>query len=124
VGVAEDIMQEAYLRLWKHREAIDWDRAVLGWLLVTARNLARNRFRALSRQVGQRRTDELLDETMHARWLDIRAAFGGLSPLERTALIMTAVEGWTYADAAKVLDTSEGALRAAVSRARQKLETA
>jgi DNA-directed RNA polymerase specialized sigma24 family protein len=45
-----------------------------------------------------------------------------LSPLERTALILTAIEGVSYADAAATLGTSAGALRAAVSRARQKLE--
>jgi DNA-directed RNA polymerase specialized sigma24 family protein len=47
-----------------------------------------------------------------------------LSPLERTALVMTAVEGATYNEAGRVLGTTAGALRAAVSRARTKLETA
>jgi DNA-directed RNA polymerase specialized sigma24 family protein len=47
-----------------------------------------------------------------------------LSPLERTALVMTAIEGATYDEAARVLGTSAGALRAAVSRARTKLEAA
>jgi RNA polymerase sigma-70 factor (ECF subfamily) len=47
-----------------------------------------------------------------------------LSPLERTAIVLTALEGYTYADAAEVLGTSAGALRAAVSRAREKLEGA
>jgi DNA-directed RNA polymerase specialized sigma24 family protein len=47
-----------------------------------------------------------------------------LSSLERTALIMTAVEGASYEEAALVLATTAGALRAAVSRARTKLETA
>ena len=47
-----------------------------------------------------------------------------LSPLERAAIVMTAVEGATYDEAGRVLGTSAGALRAAVSRARTKLETA
>jgi DNA-directed RNA polymerase specialized sigma24 family protein len=47
-----------------------------------------------------------------------------LSPLERTALVLTAIEGNSYGEAAQVLGTSAGALRAAVSRARQKLEAA
>ena len=49
---------------------------------------------------------------------------GDLSQLERTALVMTAVEGLTYDEAAVALGTTPGALRAAVSRARTKLETA
>ena len=47
---------------------------------------------------------------------------GELSALERTALVMTVVEGISYDEASRVLDTSPGALRAAVSRARAKLE--
>jgi DNA-directed RNA polymerase specialized sigma24 family protein len=47
-----------------------------------------------------------------------------LSPLERTALVLTAIEGTSYDEAARTLGTSAGALRAAVSRARQKLEAA
>jgi DNA-directed RNA polymerase specialized sigma24 family protein len=61
---------------------------------------------------------------VHVRWLDVRQALGTLTPLERTALILTVVEGWSYADVAEVLHTTDGALRAAVSRARDKLEVA
>lgn len=45
-----------------------------------------------------------------------------LSPLERSALVLTALEGASYSDAAQMLGTSAGALRAAVSRARDKME--
>ena len=65
-----------------------------------------------------------LDPAVHARWLDVCAALDRLSPLERSAIVMTAIEGHTYDDAATVLGTTAGALRAAVSRARTKLENA
>jgi DNA-directed RNA polymerase specialized sigma24 family protein len=64
------------------------------------------------------------DPALRARWLDVSAAMADLSSLERTALVMTAVEGATYEEAGRVLGTTAGALRAAVSRARTKLETA
>ena len=44
---AEDLTQEAYLRLWNNRARLDWDRPVLPWLLVTVRRLATDRFRRL-----------------------------------------------------------------------------
>lgn len=112
------------MRLWQHRGSFDWDRPVLAWLLVTAKHLANNRFRALRRRVAPRRSDTALDEFVHARWLDLRKGLETLTPLERTALVLTAVEGWSYSEAAKVLHTTDGALRAAVSRARDKLEVA
>jgi len=54
----------------------------------------------------------------------VSAAMGQLSTLERTALVMTALEGATYEEAGQILGTTAGALRAAVSRARTKLEAA
>lgn len=123
-SAAEDLAQDTYLRLWQHRATLDWDRPVLPWLLVAARHLATDRFRALSRRILPHASDTAFDESTQARWLDVRAAMGRLSTLERTALVLTAIEGWSYAEVATALGTSDGALRAAVSRAREKLEVA
>jgi RNA polymerase sigma-70 factor (ECF subfamily) len=125
-AAAEDLAQDAYLRLWDHRGSLDWTDTVLPWLLVATRRLATDRFRRLRRRltVGVPTAPATLDPAVHARWLDVCAALGGLSPLERSALVMTALEGHTYDEAALVIGTTAGALRAAVSRARTKLETA
>ena len=123
-AAAEDLAQEAYLRLWNQRGRLDWTRPVLPWLLVTTRHLATDRFRALRRRLLPTSHPANLDQAVQARWLDVCAAMAELSPLERTALVMTAVEGATYEEAGRVLGTTAGALRAAVSRARTKLEAA
>jgi RNA polymerase sigma-70 factor (ECF subfamily) len=123
-AAAEDLTQETYLRLWQQRLKLSWDRPILPWLLVTARRLATDRFRMMRRRVFGRTAERLLDESGRARWLDVRAAMTALSPLERTAVVLTAVEGWSYAEAANALVTTSGAVRAAVSRARAKLEVA
>jgi RNA polymerase sigma-70 factor (ECF subfamily) len=123
---AEDLAQEAYLRLWNHRGQLDWGRPVLPWLLVTTRRLATDRFRVLRRRLLAPTHAAAIDTdpALRARWLDVSAAMGDLSSLERTALVMTAVQGATYEEAGRVLGTTAGALRAAVSRARAKLENA
>lgn len=121
---AEDLAQDAYLRLWNSRAGLDWTRPVLPWLLVATRRLATDRFRALRRRLLPSTRPEQLDEALHARWLDVCTAMAQLSSLERTALVMTAVEGASYEEASRVLGTTAGALRAAVSRARTKLEAA
>lgn len=126
-GAAEDLAQDAFLRLWDHRSRLDWSRPVLPWLLVATRRLATDRFRRLRRTLsgGDHEPATVRDaEATRARWLDVQAAMGALSSLERTALVMTTLEGLTYDEAATVLGTTAGALRAAVSRARTKLETA
>ena len=121
-AAAEDLAQDAFVRLWQNRATLDWDRSVLPWLLVAARRLATDRFRSLRRRVLPRSTESTFDEAMRDTWLDVQSAMSTLSPLERTAIVLTAVEGWSYAEVAAAVVTTDGALRAAVSRAREKLE--
>ena len=123
---AEDLAQDAYLRLWNHRDRLDWSRPVLPWLLVATRRLATDRFRTLRRRLLAPTHEGSIDAdpSLRARWLDVCAGMRDLSPLERTALVMTAVQGASYEEASAVLGTTPGALRAAVSRARAKLENA
>jgi len=121
-AAAEDLAQDAFVRLWQNRATLDWDRSVLPWLLVAARRLATDRFRSLRRRVLPHSTESTFDEAMRDTWLDVQSAMSALSPLERTALVLTAVEGWSYAEVAAAVGTTDGALRAAVSRAREKLE--
>jgi RNA polymerase sigma-70 factor, ECF subfamily len=121
LGASEDLAQEAFARLWLNRGSLDWDRPVLPWLLVATRRLATDRVRRLRRRILPA-PRPAADEATRARWIDVQAAMATLSPLERSALVSTTLGGLTYADAAVALGTSAGALRAAVSRAREKLE--
>jgi RNA polymerase sigma-70 factor, ECF subfamily len=123
---AEDLAQEAFVRLWNQRARLDWSRPVMPWLLVTTRRLATDRFRALRRRLLAPTHSPTLDAdpALRARWLDVCAAMDDLSSLERTALVMTAVQGASYEEAGQVLGATAGSLRAAVSRARAKLENA
>lgn len=119
---AEDLAQDAFLRLWKARARIDWNRPALAWLLVVVRRLATDRFRAVRRRILTAPATNTLDREVVDEWLDVQAALAVLSPLERTALLLTTAEGASYAEAAHLLGTSSGAVRAAASRARDKLE--
>jgi RNA polymerase sigma-70 factor (ECF subfamily) len=126
-AAAEDLAQEAFARLWRERDRLDWGDTVLPWLIVTTRRLAQDRFRALRRRLAGRHDGlppATLESAVADRWLDVRDAMATLAPLERSALVLTAVDGHTYEEAAVLLGTTAGALRAAASRARRKLEDA
>ncbi len=71
---AEDLAQDAFLRLWDHRAQLDWDRPVLPWLLVATRRLATDRFRRLRRRMLPGTRQVSLDAAVHDRWLDVCAA--------------------------------------------------
>ena len=119
---AEDLAQEAFARLWDRRSSMDWERPVIPWLLVVTRRLATDRFRRL-RVPFAAPTVQDLNEDGVAAWLDVRAAFRRLSPKERAALVSTTLLGLTPDEAADALGMTSGAVRSAVSRAREKLES-
>lgn len=120
-GSAEDVAQETFVRLWRHRGSVDWTRDIRPWLLVTARRVAMDRFRALRRRLFGSSAPASLTAEVVDRWVDTRRAMADLSPLERSSLILTAVDGHDSTEAAVMLGTSPGAVRAAASRARAKL---
>lgn len=124
---ASDISQETFRRVWERREAIDWDRPARPLLLVTARRLAVDRFRRLARTMRIGTAEHVvgpatLGSDGHVRWLDLRRTLSGLSRTERMAIVLVAVIGTTYDEAAEALGLSNGAVRAALSRGRRKLE--
>ena len=118
---AEEISQEAFARLWDRRDSLDWERPVIPWLLVVTRRLATDRFRRLKAPFAVPRVRDLGEDGI-ASWLDVRSAFGRLSARERAALVSVALLGFSPEEASEPLGMSPGAVRAAVSRAREKLE--
>jgi RNA polymerase sigma-70 factor (ECF subfamily) len=118
---AEDLAQETFLRLWRHRDRIDWQQPILPWLLVAGRRLATDRFRSLKRHFAVAPATQFLQDGQLERWLDVQAALVVLSPLERTSVVLTAFLGLSNDETARVLDTTPGAVRSATSRARTKL---
>jgi RNA polymerase sigma-70 factor (ECF subfamily) len=120
---AEDLAQEAFLRLWDRRAEVDWSTPVLPWLLVTTRRTATDRFRRLKRALSVRgpvavspRSDARIE------WLDLRASFRALSAVERSALVLTALEDLDATEAGAILGVEANAVRSAASRGRRKLK--
>src|SRR5687768_13465105 len=114
---AEDLAQDAFIRLWTRRASIDWSTPILPWLLTTTHHLATDRFRRLRRAmlpVG-REQPAGLDSDARLRWLDLRDAMSSLTPLQRSALVLTAVVGLDTDVVAAALETTPGGVRAAVS---------
>jgi RNA polymerase sigma factor (sigma-70 family) len=118
---AEDITQEAFLRLWSNRTRVDWSAPTLPWLLTASRRLATDRFRRLRRIATLTPQAVSPDENVRVKWLDVQAAMQRLSPEQRAALVLSKVIGMDTDSVAAVLGTTPGGVRAAVSRARERL---
>jgi RNA polymerase sigma-70 factor (ECF subfamily) len=122
-SAAEDLAQEAFLRLWDRRAEVDWSSPVLPWLLVTTRRNATDRFRRLRRALALRAPVAITHGTdARIEWLDLRASFRALSALERSALVLTALEDLDAVEAGAILGIPANAVRSAASRGRRKLK--
>jgi RNA polymerase sigma-70 factor (ECF subfamily) len=116
---AEDIVQEALVRAWRHPEARKadggWSRA---WLFTVARRIAIDHVRAI-----QARPPEVPDERMETfsgpsdevdRLLDareVRAALAALPERLRTAVVAIYFQQYSVAEAAELLGVPPGTVK-------------
>ena len=117
---AEDLAQETFVRAWRSLpEGLSAERQ-RAWLRRTSRNLAVDELRRRAR----RPTVALEDEVV-ARAVDdaaapdaAREALAGLPAHQRFVLLLHFDAGFTHGEIARLLDTTEDAVRKRVSRAR------
>ena len=115
---AEDIVQETFMRAWRHPEALAAERgSVRPWLFTVARNLAVDAHRA--RQARPREvSDEALEVLPAADDLDralqawqVADAMSALRPEHRAVLLETYYRGSSVAEAAAVLGIPAGTVK-------------
>ena len=145
-SVAEDLAQEAFLRVFKARERYTPSARFSTWLFRIAHNLASNQKRGKSRrrEVSLASSDdqgnefqaeaEILAEKsalMPTRQLDskevqeiVREALSGLGERQQAAVLLHKFEGMSYQDIGDVMDLNVVAVKSLLSRARGKLREA
>lgn len=120
---AEDLAQETVLRAWRRWPGLRKRRAVNCWLFTIlyrefARNAGRKRVEAVS-------DDELrIDPQDHADpavAIDLDRALRTLGEESRHALLLQVLGGFSCAEIAELLGSSEGAVMTRLTRARQAL---
>jgi RNA polymerase sigma-70 factor (ECF subfamily) len=128
---AEDVTQEAFLKLWNDAAGIRDEGSLPGWLLRVATNLALDRLRRKAPAlVGE--LPEIIDESVaadseHCRERIVRTLDGALAALperQRLALVLVHLEGCEQKVAAAALEVSVDALESLLSRARRHLRAA
>lgn len=118
---AEDLRQEAFVRAWRSLPRdLDPGRQ-RAWLRRTAANLAIDELRRRGRRpaVTLEAADEIAASTAPAEPDAAREALQRLSPNERLLLLLRFSAGLRHAEIARLLDSSEEAIRKRVARARR-----
>lgn len=134
--VAEDLLEETWLRLVKHARRLDPDTRLGAWLFTVARNLhvSYRRSRALEDAAGDSLmalwpagvpTASPFEETA-ASELErrIERALAVMPTASREVLLLVGVAGLDHADAADVCGLTPQALRQRLHRAREALSKA
>jgi len=135
---AEDLVQETFIRAYRHLHRFDRSRKFSTWVYTIAANLARNELRNRARsplilfqtlsanQDGDPRplefedTSTQPDRLYHNRHLRyaVDATVARLSPAHRTVFVMRELEGRSYEEIAEATDTQLGTVKSRLNRAR------
>jgi RNA polymerase sigma-70 factor (ECF subfamily) len=126
---AEDMVQEAFIKLWNMKEKLSNYRSVEALAMVTTRNLCLDRLRAKKYTIEKIDTlkDEVNDVMIeqkndHSEIISrIHQIIKTLPEQQRTIIHLRDIEGYDYEEIAAILDMNENAVRVNVSRARKKI---
>jgi len=124
--IADEITSDTFVSAWLERERIRQP-TVKGYLFAIARNLYRDALRRHERQaeLDEQMTDTRISAQTHmeqtAEVRAVLAALQQLPELDRTALLMRALDEMPYEEIAETLGIPVAAARVKVYRARLKL---
>jgi RNA polymerase sigma-70 factor (ECF subfamily) len=130
---AEDITAASFLELWRRRDDVRLvDGLILPWLLVTTANIGRNiargtrRYRDfLARLPREAASPDVADVVTQSLALgidaDLRRALSELRPVDLHLLVLIALEGYSYAEAATLLGIRPSAAKSQLHRTRTRL---
>lgn len=122
---AADVVQEAFLRIYRHREAIDPSRSFEAWSAKIVVNLCLNELRQ------RKRWSYLEDENQEPVAVDhelsnqdlrdeVRRGCAELSPARQAALVLSLM-GYSYEEISDFLEWSVSQVKTELFRARRKL---
>ena len=128
-AVAEDVVQEAMLRAWKSRDALENPAAARGWLLTIvrrehARLYERKRLPTTSLHDAIATEDHALADQDQGEITGLKLAILKLPDEYREPLVMQVLGGFTTAEIGRELGLSNAAVLTRLFRARNKLRAA
>jgi len=123
---AEDLVQETFLRVYKHRQDYDFTYCLSTWIYTIALNLAKNelrrkrKFKFFSIFEMQENGVELKDNKPGPQSLKmvLDKAIAKLPIKYKTAFVLRDVEQMSYEEVAQVMEVPLGTVKSRVNRAR------
>lgn len=132
-GVAEEILQETWLAVWRSADSFRGESSARGWLFGVAKRQAHNYLRrSVLATVDLDETPEISDHAgtvedivlAKAARGDLAAGIRDLPEHLRDVLLLVLVDDLPYPDVATVLDIPVGTVKSRMSHARKRLAQA
>lgn len=134
-ALAEEVVQEVFVRLWRHPERFDPDRGSLrAFLLADGHGRAVDLLRSETSRHRREQADAVRTATggydlEHEVWDltladGVRRALGSLSPDERQAIELAYFGGQSYRQVAVALELPEGTVKSRIRSGLQRLRAA
>ena len=122
--LAEDICQEAYIKVLNKLKSLRDPKGFLPWLMKTAKNLYLDHIRSprISRSVGIENLEKADPESkvgLPDLITEISTALSLLEPEDRLILLLIDQQRYSYTEAAKMIGISEAALTSRIHRIRK-----
>ncbi len=126
---ADDLVQECLTRAIAKIDSWKPGTNLRAWLFVILRNCFFTEIRRQSRsplveESDSHQASSLANQESHMSLLEVRRAFQALSEEHKEVLILVAMEGLPYEEAASIMNVPIGTVRSRASRARQTLREA
>ena len=120
---AEDIMQNAFMKLWKAQKNFESNEHMDNWLIKVCVNECKDSFKHLFRKHSP--LDETLDIAYHDKHfnIDLFNAVSSLSKKERLAVHLFYYEDMTVKKISGLLNIKESTVKSILRRSREKLKS-
>ena len=123
--IAEDLVQEVFIALWKKRSTLDPEQDILGWLFVVSYNKSISHLKQKLKESSvhanlQQPVEEKIDageELVNAQVTILEKAIEQLSPQKRKVFELCKLQSRTYEEAAEELKLSKHTVKEYLSGA-------
>lgn len=125
--LAQELVQEVFLKLWFNRKSLDTDRSLEAWLYTVAKNNLVNRLKKLSREwqalkqmekSGEAFVNNIENKLQEAQYQELlQKAIQRLPEQQRRAFILSREEQLTYLEIGEQMGISALTVKTHISRA-------
>ncbi len=127
-SIAEDVVQETFLRAWRSLDALNDEKAAKSWLITILRRENARRFERKQFDTVDIDDCHIQDDTQHAdgdlKDRELQRLLGGLSVEYREPLILQLIFGFSGEEIANQLGLNKNTVMTRLFRARNQLKEA